>query len=447
MVKSLSTRWVGGRAWLCLVVAWMAPAWASDTIPAQVGPYDFAYRITGSTIARPLQVFDDGIGKTYFQFARDQPVPLILVGAGPDKVKPVQDGPYQVVEGRARQYRLVFGGRVARVEHASLLRALDDSAALDAFPARARAGAAPGRDGGPPTFHPSDRTQSSYATPTRGDVIAWTEPPREVAQGIDFGKGLADIPRDARRRIVALRSQLGPEVAVRIVVAHPDALSVRRTAAVHRTLRDAGVPSERISITTEQPAGTGIEPLVPHGLPSLRLWWMAPGLTAAGGMALEAVNTPPQTRNVSSPPASAASAGSPANPPAAVRRAAPVPPLATPQQPAPGHPAEASHDRLPIPAPAPDAMPGVFGRPVANNFDILTSDLTVAATLRRWAARSGYRIEWLSPLDAPITGEMTLDVNGFPDAVDRVIAGLRASGYPLTSDTPAEKVVRISSTQ
>lgn len=441
----------GRRMLLSLCWAACSAAFASPPEPDAVGPFDFAYRIGGNAVARPLQVFDDGVGKTYFQFARDQPVPLILVGAGPDAVTPVPEGPYQVVPGRARQYRLVFRGRVARVDHVSLLHEVPGTGPSGLPVVPRAAGPAPGRDGGPPTFHPADRTQSSYATPTRGDVIAWTEPDRQVLQALEFAGGQAALPRDAQRRIAALRRQLGPEVSVRILVARPDALTHRRMAILHRALREEGIPSERIAIASDAASGAdsaegdaGTEAAGPE---TVRLVWRAPGLSGggvgAGEVARRAGNAAERAgggHHRSAPPSGdgiePAASGSPGAAPPAT---APVPAVTPPRHP----PASAERPA----SPAPTAMPGVFGRPLASNFDILASDVTVAATLRRWAARSGYRLEWTSPVDAPITGEMTLDVDGFPDAVDRVMAGLRASGYPLTAHVPSDKVVRISSMQ
>jgi len=84
-----------------------------------------------------------------------------------------------------------------------------------------------------------------------------------------------------------------------------------------------------------------------------------------------------------------------------------------------------------------------IGRPLRGNFDILLSDGTVATSLRRWALDSGYRLEWDTPIEAPVVGDLTLDVRRFPEAVDRIVTGLRASGYPLRMETAEGRVVRI----
>ena len=40
-------------------------------------------------------------------------------------------------------------------------------------------------------------------------------------------------------------------------------------------------------------------------------------------------------------------------------------------------------------------------------------------------------------------GDLTLDTRRFPEAVERIVTGLRASGYPLRLDTEEGRVLRI----
>jgi hypothetical protein len=83
------------------------------------------------------------------------------------------------------------------------------------------------------------------------------------------------------------------------------------------------------------------------------------------------------------------------------------------------------------------------GRPLLNQFDILLSDGHLAVTLIRWARIHGYQIEWATPIQVPVMGDLTLDATGFSDAVDQIISGLRRAGYPLSA-RQAGKVIRIT---
>lgn len=83
------------------------------------------------------------------------------------------------------------------------------------------------------------------------------------------------------------------------------------------------------------------------------------------------------------------------------------------------------------------------GRPLLNQFDILLSDGHLAVTLNRWARIHGYQIEWATPMQVPVMGDLTLDAIGFPDAVEQIMLGLRRAGYPLSAHQ-AGKIIRIT---
>ena len=84
------------------------------------------------------------------------------------------------------------------------------------------------------------------------------------------------------------------------------------------------------------------------------------------------------------------------------------------------------------------------GRPLSNQFDILMSDGHLAVTLIRWAWLHGHQIEWATPIQVPVTGDLTLDAIDFSEAVEQVMVGLRNAGYPLHSRSTG-KVIRIES--
>ena len=343
---------------------WMIAGLAMCAVPPGVSAsgdfYDFDYRISGHSSARPVQVFADS-ERTYFQFVTGQPVPLILAGAGGARVVPVQEGPYHVVVGRSPAYTLRLAGRQARVEHAGKVwqaRPPQDVASSMAL----KLGA-------------DDRTLSSYATPVRGDVIEWVEPEQRVEHSVVFPPGASRIPAADASLIATVSARLGPDVRVELHRqggVRSRGLAEARSRGVVQALVRAGVAPARIEF-----------PAAPDRMPSadiLHVVWR--------GTAVPAVPT--------------ASAGVP-----------------------------------------PSSDISSMGRPLRGNFDILLSDGTVSTSLRRWAQDSGYRLEWETPIEAPVVGDLTLDVRRFPEAVDRIVSGLRASGYPLRMEAGDGRVVRI----
>ncbi len=87
--------------------------------------------------------------------------------------------------------------------------------------------------------------------------------------------------------------------------------------------------------------------------------------------------------------------------------------------------------------------PGVAASP---SFEILPADRDIAVTLRRWARDSGYDVDWDVDWRAPINGALRVQAPSFPAAVQQVVAGLRAQGYPVRTQSSSERLVRFTST-
>lgn len=262
--QSLARSWASWAV-ACGLAAGLAGAVVGARAAGQVGPFDFDYRVSGDRAARPVQVFDDGATKTYFQFPAGATVPLILVGRGPDMVVPTLEGPYHIVAGRALAYTLVLPGHTARIEHATL-----SPQAADVAPSLA----------GPTPAHPSDRTLSSYATPVRGDVIEWVEPEQQESHDMTFVDASARLSPAARDLLFAVSNRLGvAEARVRIVVSGADmrsALTRKRVERVRQTLIDHGVAARHIDVQApEATASTGWRPAS-----VLSVQWRAPGQVA-----------------------------------------------------------------------------------------------------------------------------------------------------------------------
>lgn len=368
---------------------------ASSTAFAQrIGPFDFDYRISGHPDARPQQVFDDGLGKTYFQFKPGATVPVIFVGAGPDMQLPAVEGPYHVVGGRARDYTLVAPAGTARVRHSAVLSG--------AQPSSTHPEAAPSRLG-PTTYRTTDRTVSSYATPVRGDVIEWTEPDAAAPVDVAFRGQSVQLPAGAVDRLAASIHQAGrsSQILIDSSALHPSRLLTRRISSLRRALIAAGAEPARIS--------SG-----PADGPSL----LAPTTRPRVGLGRDVLRV--RWQHVRGAPRAVA-------------------------------PGIVSHQSLPplppgLDRPSSERVAGM-GRPVAGQFDLLVSDGTVAVALGRWATDAGYDLHWDTSVHAPVTGELTLDAPSFPEAAERVIAGLRASGYPLQLKTSAGRDLRVVRTE
>jgi len=227
----------------------------------QVGPFDFSYRISGDRAARPMQVFDNGASKTYFQFPVGVPVPLVLVGRGPDMVVPEVEGPYHTVTGRALAYTLVLPGHTARVEHATLPPQSASRSPLSTGPALSHAG---------------DRTLSSYATPVRGDVIEWIELEQQAAHDMVFVGGSAQLSPAARETLLAVSKRLGAQAKARILVSGADArnaLTRKRVERVRQTLIDHGLAARHIEVERE----AGAQQTGGRAASVINVQWRAPG--------------------------------------------------------------------------------------------------------------------------------------------------------------------------
>lgn len=325
---------------------------------AQTGPFDFGYIVTGAAAARPVQVFDDGQSKTYFQFPRGVRLPVILIGQGPAMAAATVEGPYLTVSGRAWEYTFLLDGAKARVRHRGLAAGGNVQDAVG----EPGVAATP-----PPSYQVADRRSSSYATPVRGDVIEWIEPPETVKHLAQFIGHRSHLSPATRELITSTSQRWTANVQVHIVVRNegsPRAPTTRsRLAALRQSLVDAGIAPDRISQSDAQEGS--------HSRRGGAEFWL-------------------------------------------IWKGSPRP---APTAPPPGPPSA-------------KASP-VYGRPLARNFDILVSDKTLAASMGRWAKQSGHRFVWDTPIQAPVTGETTVDAHAFPDAAAAVVRGLQVSGYPV----------------
>ena len=382
-----------------LMLAQALSSSAAFASAADVGRFDFAYVVSGDAPARPVQVFDDGVDKTYFQFHANMPSPVVFTAQGEEMLPMVEEGAYRVVPGRARDFILALGAARARVTHATLSSAPHQGAAGtsgDAPSAAAtRAVRMPWDVPVPPresTRHDArNPAQGSYATPVRGDVIQWTEPEVPTEQAIHFDEGSAQLATHLKPLLARLARRIGMQARVE-VIGRDDASLIQdlgdtRAQVLRASLIENGVPPADISVRRADETG-GIparEAMVSSyrkvAVPSSHIRWFSPA-------------TSRHTLHLS---------------------------------------AAVAADRS--------------GTQVSESsrFVIRRTDAHVEAALRRWARSCGYQLRWDAPV-APVIGELALQARDFPDALSQLVQALRSLGYPLRFVMQGRRTVRIVTT-
>ena len=395
--------------------------------PAQrLGAFDFAYEITGDERARPVQAFDDGAGKTYFQFRPHQAVPVVFVGQGQRLLYPRPEGVFHVVDGVARHYTLVLGAAHAQVVHRSAVgagplatgpaalnagKALERPSAIalaeQSIPAVRPAGQGPEDAAGDRSLQARQRHEvpglGGYACPLHGDTLIGREDTRRDFQ-VEFPRGSARVMPEVARALAATLRQAasGSRIQVRASgdAAGGHALAAQRAQAVWRALVDGGIAADRIDLTIAS------APMSPSS---------GPTASAARGVRAPATASVLWTAGGTLPDAG---------------------------QPCQSLASEATSSTRPGDRQAGDAgAPGITGVP--RTWPILGSDETVAGTLARWGRSVDHVVVWDAPWYAPVTGDGAIEAPGFEAALTRLIEALRAAGYPARAQIYQDRVVRV----
>jgi len=363
--------------------------------PRMVGHYDFGYAIRGDRAARPVQVFDDGAGKIYFEVRPGQPMPAVFAGKGLELLVMQAEGQFFTARTGASEFTLVLGPARATVargdavlggETISVAPPADDGHPAEVAEGRLLASAGPGlpagvrfdgpvaspRRGSADAADAVDIASTNYAAPVRGDIIEWTDPGVAHTQPILFATGGATVSADVRAALSALAARIGHEASVVVEgrgdASGKEALAQARAVALREVLVASGLSRETIR-TRSISEGEGVA-----------------GGVAEGGRVAGALirwTTPARTHR-------------------------------------------ASGGTLPAP------------------FELRSSDTDIAGAVRRWARGAGYDVVWDLDWTAPITGRAQLDASSFMQAVQEVVAGLRAQGYPVRAQAYADHVIRFS---
>jgi outer membrane protein OmpA-like peptidoglycan-associated protein len=205
-----------------------------------VGRFDFGYAIRGDRAARPVQVFDDGAGKTYFEVRPGQPMPAVFAGKELEFLVAQPEGAFYTVHTGASEFTLVLGAARARVTRGDAALGGGESAAgPSGSHGRLVASAAPGLPDGVQIEPPGAPSEPGAA------AVAHAQP-------IVFPSGSARLGPDVRAALDALALRIGQQAAVEIE-AHADAsrkpgLAEARASALRDALASRGLPPANISL-------------------------------------------------------------------------------------------------------------------------------------------------------------------------------------------------------
>lgn len=409
--------------------------------PQRVGQYDFGYQVTGDFRARPIQVFDDGVAKTYFQFRPGEPIPVVMVGEGQKILFPRAEGPYYVVDGIARDYSLAMGMSRGRAVHASVIAGVVKPSEAVAAQATAvgsqkvllasatatlpegtlqRLGYAQ-----PSPESRNDWTANSYATPLRGDSVQWqSEQPREAT--VAFSVGESKVSQEQLKALAALARSAGTSTRVEVIGADDESmrerLPIERAEAIKAVLVRAGVPPQNVAIL--QPRAIAATRVVGKRrvVDSIVRWYP---MTAMAVPALAQQPVAPAAANVSETGVKGLSSET--------VRLLLARNLISKDQAAKMLVATRSSE-----------TPARAVRE-AMEWDLRRIDGTMSSAVKRWGRSAGYEVVWDTSVDAPITGEAVVAAADFKGAVSKVMEGLQKAGYPIKARVYSDNVVRFFS--
>lgn len=403
----------------------------------QVGAYDFTYMSSGSLRATPVQVFDDG-RNTYFQFRAGEAIPAIFAqNNGVMKLLvPTHEGPYIKVPEVHGQFTLQLGRAQAMVVHGGGTR-------LDVPPIEqlAENGVATPYSGGPvrpgsrlvaslapsiPALVDDAQDRNSYATPVRGDRVAWVAPEASVTEHtIWFPKGSHVLGPQGRKLLAAIATRVAPGDHLEVVGRDDETLKEGLDQARANSLRDAlvkaGVSAE--AITTR---------VAVAGKRDKNLWESNVRVSAQAKMR-DARQPATQTRAMDA---------NHANIQALVRSG-----VLTVEQGNAMLRRQATQAAIESRNVTTLTPPTVMHPAVPpGGFRMLATDKTVQGTVRRWAAAVGHTIVWEVPpeLDAQVSGDAAIQATSIKEAIERLLSGLRQAGYALDATVYSNRVIRFT---
>jgi hypothetical protein len=220
--------------------------------------FDFEYMIQGEGKGRPLQVFDDG-QRTYLQYRATEDIPAFISIQSGQLLYPKQDGPYTVLAGLQRDFVAQTGATSIRITHSSEVsnapQYLRNGERTSVPTDRVQlASLKPVAGGLPPMTYSRNETwaDNSYATPARGDQIAWAAADTESTRVVVFERGTAKLDLDAERKLKAIAAEIVGAKRVVIHAAddtHPaDVGGTERAKKIQDRLVAAGINPSIVSV-------------------------------------------------------------------------------------------------------------------------------------------------------------------------------------------------------
>jgi outer membrane protein OmpA-like peptidoglycan-associated protein len=436
---------------LCAAVLGGAPS-VMGSAGQRVGQYDFTYFTNGEQRATPVQVFDDG-KSTYFQFRAGEAIPAIFVHKDntTNLMVPFFEGPYIRVQDTAGRFTLQLGRAQAQVVYGGTGR--EDTPAITAINRDGMKTAYTG--GGYPAnanvkllaslgqtlaLTSNDALEAnSYATPAKGDRVAWKESETLVSdKQIYFVSGQSKLGPQAKADIASMAAQLKGATTI-VITGRDDAtekegLEKARAEVLREAMVSMGVNPSAIIVRTgikgipnkdkNWPSDIHIEKVVPTAiarpsepknekaaqiLANIENLVRAGVITKEQGQAMLRRSGDTRTELAAATPAPAAAA------PAVVTPPAPPPP--------------------PVNLEVPPA-----------GFDFKSTDKNISTTVKRWGGATNYQIVWDAPagVDAPITGDAQIAAASMKEALDKVITALQRKGYDIQATVYNNRVVRFT---
>jgi hypothetical protein len=280
---------------------------------------------------------------------------------------------------------------------------------------------------------PSDITQSSYASPLRGDVIEWKPSLPSRSRPVLFAMGSAVLLTEVRDELRTLVAELRRDISFEVIGCSDEGgkpgLASARALAIQRALVSAGVPAGRIRMMTDALASAATEThesALGHGFKvpvvSEVRWQESPRSSVSEPAVASRSIIKDQAHQISGMGASAAAVSAIPNETAASSTVVNVPVGTT---------------AAPI-APRANAVP---------TWEVRTQDVTLEKTLERWAAAAGYRLRWDAARNFLIAAPDRYE-GSFESALLAVLGspGIRHSDYPLEACIYANKppLVRVT---
>lgn len=349
------------------------------------GRYDFEYAIEADQRVRPIQVFDDGTN-TFFQFPKAEALPAVFrVGAkGPELLTLQFEGPYLRATGIGAEYLIRLGSYNGRVAYSR--------------PGRFQPVAAPANPS-PSQWTPAARasTPLSRAMEEQGAVALEANSYAIPVKG-DRMVWTTGSPRTEEISITfpAGSSKLSADQLRKIKALSQRVqgqYSVRITARDDDELKE-GVEQARgavirAALLQQGLKGESIRVEYGHGVKEGRLWASQVSVISHELRARDPAETDATSR----------------------------PLLQTP------------------------------GESPSDGFRMSPADGTVAGALKRWAAATGYQVVWDVPTDPAIDGAATLPVVTMKDAVQAIVADMRAKGYEVGATIYSNRVIAVTPSQ